>query len=371
MIRRSYLLIASLIALLALLATVALQATSGDSPMRLIDEPKELVELPPRGPDDWIVAQRAYPGEKIPFGAFEQAADDTQALAEAARAQAPALAKAKWKAEGPHQVGGRVVDIAVDPNELNTVYAAVATGGVWKSTDAGLTFKPAWPRGVTLSMGALAIASDGTLYAGTGEANPGGGSIVYGGTGVYKSTNGGKSWKRTGLARTGAIGRIVVDPNNDKKVYVAASGPLFQRGGDRGLYLTTNAGKSWKRVLKGANNTTGAVDIAIDPEDSDRVFVSMWDHIRMPDLRVYGGIGSGLYRSTNGGKSFKRLGTQQGLPQPDKSIGRIGVAVGSTPGPRRTPSTRSTSRPTGSSGSSTRTSPTAVTLSVLHRVMLP
>lgn len=305
--------------------------------MKLIEEPRRLVDLPERGPDDWIVAQRAYPGDKIPFRAFEKAADETAALARAARAKAPALAKARWRGEGPHQVGGRVVDIAVDPNELNTVYAAVATGGVWKSTDAGLTFKPAWPRGATLSMGALAITSDGTLYAGTGEANPGGGSIVYGGSGVFKSTNGGKTWKRVGLARTGAIGRIAVDPNNPKKVFVAASGPLFQRGGQRGLYVTTNSGKSWKRVLKGANGSTGAVDLAIDPEDPKIVYVSMWDHIRMPDLRVYGGIGSGLYRSTNGGKSFKRLGPQQGLPAADKSVGRIGVAIGTAPGPLPNP----------------------------------
>jgi photosystem II stability/assembly factor-like uncharacterized protein len=339
MTRRSNLLIAAAIAVgLALLATLALRPGPGGEPMKLIDQPKELAQVPSRGPDDWIVAQRADPdSEKIPFGAFEKAADETDALAALARRRAPALAKAKWKLEGPRQVGGRVVDIAVDPNELNTVYAAVATGGVWKSVDAGLTFKPAWPRGATLSMGALAIASDGTLYAGTGEANPGGGSIVYGGSGVFKSTNGGKTWKKVGLARSGAIGRIMVDPSDPKKVYVAASGPLFQRGGQRGLYLTKNAGGSWTRVLKGANATTGAVDLAIDPENSDIVYVSMWDHIRTPAVRIYGGTGSGLYRSTNGAKSFKRLGSQQGLPVPSKDVGRIGVAIGDLPGPLPNP----------------------------------
>ena len=136
-------LLAALVAVLALLASVALQRVSTDAPLRLIDEPKRLVDLPSRGPDDWIVAQRAYPGDKIPMGAFEDAAQETVALTRATRKAAPALAKAGWRLEGPRQVGGRVVDIAVDPNELNTVYAAVATGGVWKSTDAGLTFKRA------------------------------------------------------------------------------------------------------------------------------------------------------------------------------------------------------------------------------------
>lgn len=333
MTRRSSLLIASLVALLALLASVSFQLTASQGPpLKLIDQPKELVDLPNRGPDDWIVAQRAYPGDRIPMGAFEKAADETTALAAETRRTSPALAKAGWKLEGPRQVGGRVVDIAVDPVEADTVYAAVATAGLWKSTDAGVTFKPAWPKRATSSMGALAVASDGTLYAGTGEANPGGGSIVYGGSGVFRSTNGGKSWKNVGLQRTGAIGRIAVDPTDPKKIYVAASGPLFQKGGQRGLYMTKNAGKSWKRVLKGANGTTGAVDLAVDPQNPDIVYVSMWDHIRMPDLRVYGGIGSGLYRSTNGAKTFKRLGAAQGLPARSRDVGRIGVAIGETPG---------------------------------------
>ena len=296
-------------------------------------QPRELVDLPDRGPDDWIVAQRAYPDEKIPFGAFEHAADESAAVAAATRASAPRLAKAEWKLEGPRNVGGRVVDIAVDPTRADTLYVAVATAGVWKSTDAGTTFKPAWPRRATSSMGALAITPNGTLYAGTGEANPGGGSIVYGGSGVYKSRDGGKSWKRVGLRRSGAIGRIMVDPENPKKVYIAASGPLFQEGGQRGLYKTANGGRTWNRILKGANGTTGAVDIAINPDDPKIVFVTMWDHIRRPDLRVYGGVGSGLYRSTNGGKSFKRLGPAHGLPEKSKDVGRIGVAIGSAPGP--------------------------------------
>ena len=315
-----------------LVAVVVSQPTPGED-TSVLRKPKELIRLPDRGPDDWIVAQRAYPDDKIPFGAFERAADETAALGAETRRVAPALASADWRLEGPRQTGGRVVDLAVDPTRPDTVYAAVATAGVWKSTDAGATFRPAWPRRATSSMGALAITPRGTLYAGTGEANPGGGSIVYGGSGVFKSTDHGKSWKRVGLKRSGAIGRIAIDPSNPKKVYVAASGPLFQKGGQRGLYVTRNGGRSWRRALKGANGRTGAVDIAINPDDPKTVYVSMWDHIRRPDLRVYGGVGSGLFRSTNGGKSFKRLGPAQGLPAKSKNVGRIGVAIGSAPGP--------------------------------------
>ena len=320
------------VCLLAGVVTALVGSTGTNAPGPVDDKPKELIEVPPRGPDDWIVAQRAYPDDKIPMGAFEDAADESARVGAATRSAAPRLAKAEWKLEGPRQTGGRVVDIAVDPTRPDTLYVAVATAGVWKSTDAGATFKPAWPRRATSSMGALAITPKGTLYAGTGEANPGGGSIVYGGSGVFKSANGGKSWKRVGLKRSGAIGRIMVDPENPKTVYVAASGPLFQKGGQRGLYRTKNGGKTWRRILRGANGTTGAVDLAINPDDPKTIFVSMWDHIRRPDLRVYGGVGSGLYRSTNGGKSFRRLGPAHGLPAKSKDVGRIGVAIGSAPG---------------------------------------
>ena len=174
-------------------------------------------------------------------------------------------------------------------------------------------------------MGALVIASNGTLFAGTGEANPGGGSITYGGGGIFRSVDGGETWQRVGLTNSGAIGRLVIDPTNPQRIFAAATGGLYNPGGQRGVYESTDGGSTWRQVLAGDNSTTGAVDLAIDPTNPNRVFAAMWDHLREPDLRTYGGVGSGVYRSVDGGRTWQRL--TNGLPASSPTIGRIGVAV--------------------------------------------
>jgi photosystem II stability/assembly factor-like uncharacterized protein len=234
-----------------------------------------------------------------------------------------------WALAGPTSIGGRVLDIVTDPTDPahNTIFAAAATGGVWKSVDKGLTFQPAWPAGRTQTIGALAVAPDGTLYAGTGEAGPGGGSSTYGGTGVYRSTDHGATWQYIGLQETNRIGRIVVDPKDPQRIFVAGTGPLYLHGGGRGLYLSQDGGATWNRVLQGDNDTTGAADVAIDPRDSKIVYAAMWDNFREPDKRTYEGLGSGLYKSTDAGKTWARIGTPFFGPRPD--LGRIGVAVAS------------------------------------------
>jgi photosystem II stability/assembly factor-like uncharacterized protein len=238
-----------------------------------------------------------------------------------------------WQFLGPTNIGGRVLDIAVDPRPHDStfapIYIAAATGGVWKSTDGGSTFSSVWPDDLTQTIGALAIGPDGTLYAGTGEAGPGGGSSTYGGTGLYKSTDGGASWDYIGLRDTSRIGRIVVDPTDPQKIFVAGTGPLYQSAGGqgRGLYESDNGGDTWKRVLRGDNDTTGAVDVAIDPKNPKTVYAAMWDNFRERDKRDYEGLGSGLYKSTDGGTTWARIGTPFFGPNPQ--IGRIGVAVAS------------------------------------------
>jgi photosystem II stability/assembly factor-like uncharacterized protein len=266
--------------------------------------------------------------------------DVTPAQVARARKQAAAVpqgSKASWKVVGPSNVGARIVDLVVDPKHADTVYTAVSGGGVWKSTDAGNTYKPVWPDSQTQTMGALAMGSDGTLWAGTGEANPSGGGLTYEGDGVYKSTNGGKTWRRWGLTRSAAIGRIVVDPVNPKRVFVAASGWISRVAGQRGIYRVTNGGKDWKRVLAPPNDTTGGIDLAIDPANHNRIYAALWDHKRNNGARVYGGVGSGLYRSDDGGNTWTRLEnivgpvnsydqTGSGLKS-DPSLGRIGIGV--------------------------------------------
>ncbi|HYJ07338.1 MAG TPA: hypothetical protein VEX43_19570 [Chthoniobacterales bacterium] len=280
-------------------------------------------------PEDSFLTQRVVHGG-IPAGAREKARAQATRARNAARSSASGqsdsqLAATTWQFVGPTNIGGRVVDVAVDPVAPDTIYVAAATGGVWKSTDAGAQFTSIWPAQNPQSMGALVITSNGILFAGIGEANPGGGSITYGGSGVYRSVDGGATWQHVGLTNSGAIGRIAVDPTDPQHIFVAAAGDLFNPGGERGVYESTDGGSTWTRVLNGDNDTTGAVDLAIDPLNPNRIFAAIWDHLREPDLRRYGGVGSGLYRSTDGGSTWERL--TNGLPGAGATIGRIGVAL--------------------------------------------
>ncbi len=281
------------------------------------------------GPEDGYVTERVTHGG-IPAGALARAAAQAQAVAAQTLLADPAALRTKWKFVGPTNVGGRVLDIAVDPNQADTIYIATASGGVWKSTDAGATLTQAWPTKTVQPIGAIAVAPDGTLYAGTGEAGPGGGSITYGGNGIYRSTDGAQTWTKAGTMPSPVVGRIVIDPADPNTIFVAGTGDLFNPGGGRGVYRSTDAGATWTRVLKGDTDTTGAVDLAIDPSNPNRIYAAMWDHRREPDLRIYGGVGSGVYRSIDGGDTWTRLAN--GLPAASKDIGRIGLAVSpSTP----------------------------------------
>ncbi|PZS01457.1 MAG: glycosyl hydrolase [Pseudonocardiales bacterium] len=261
----------------------------------------------------------------------------TQAEIDRGVRQAAALSSGPgtWKLVGPSNIGARITDLAPDPGRPGTVYIAASGGGVWKSSDTGATFHPAWPTTTTQTIGSLAMGSDRTLWAGTGEANPSGGGLTFFGNGIYKSTDGGAHWSRAGLAASGAIGRIAVDPANPKRVFAAASGNLSGTAGQRGIYRL-NADNSWQLVLPTPNVTTGGIDIAIDPANPARVFAALWDHHRDNGARVYGGVGSGLFRSTDGGSHWSRLQNVIGTASTDAngsglrrdpSLGRIGVAL--------------------------------------------
>ena len=320
--RRVFIVSAPLLIAAGALAVVALRQSPGGRHDRDREHDREIMSPP----EDSFLTQRVTHGG-IPVGALEKARTQATHIQKAARAFSTnqQSSVARWQFVGPTNIGGRVVDIAVDPAAADTIYIAAATGGVWKSTDKGANFTPVWPASYPQAMGALVITSTGVLFAGVGEANPGGGSITYGGSGVYRSANGGATWQNVGLTSSGAIGRIVVDPGDPQHLFVAAAGDLFNPGGERGVYETTDGGSTWTRVLNGDNDTTGAVDLAIDPTNPNRVFAAMWDHRREPDLRRYGGVGSGLYRTTDGGTNWQRL--TNGFPGADATIGRIGVAI--------------------------------------------
>jgi photosystem II stability/assembly factor-like uncharacterized protein len=327
--RRRLLPLAALPVLAAL--TVSVTGASGPAPAPAAATPPlpgismsglEALLDPEQEPGDPMLAAR---GGVIPAGAFARASEQAARIGNATRASDPALASASWKLRGPTNVGGRVLDVVVDPRHRNGVYMATASGGVWHSTDAGKRYRSVWPDDLTQAVGALAISKSGVLWAGTGEAGPGGGSITYGGTGVYRSADGGKSWKNMGLRGTERIGRVVVDPKDENVVWVAANGPLYSRGGERGLYKTTNGGKTWQLVLKGLNDKTGAVDVALDPKDSSTVYATTWERLREPDRRLYTGPGSGAFKSKDGGKSWTRIGGPSLASSP--TLGRLGIAV--------------------------------------------
>jgi hypothetical protein len=244
-----------------------------------------------------------------------------------------------WQFVGPTNIGGRIVDLAIDPTtSTSTVYAAVSSGGIMKSTDRGMTWSPAWPSENTQAMGALARSADGTLWAGTGEANPSGGGDTFLGNGIYRSRDGGRSWQPWGLPDSGAFGRIVVNPKNPDQVWAAASGWISTISSQRGLYRLTNSGRDWKLALAPPNQTTGAIDVALDPANPDIMLASLWDRYRNNGAFHYGGVGSGLYRSTDGGKTWTRLDNTSitgSLCSWDQSgsglnvsadLGRIGIA---------------------------------------------
>lgn len=277
-------------------------------------------------PEDSFLLERLMPSGVPDAAAFDQAAHQAARIRTASAAMFPDRAERSWTFLGPSNVGGRVVDAAADPDHSGTLYVATATNGIWKSTDGGQTFSSAWPVRVTHAMGAVAIGSDGNLFAGTGETNPGGGSITYGGSGVYRSTDGGQTWHRVGLSRSGTIGRIVVDPSDPQRIWVAVSGNLFVPGGQRGVYVSTDGGDTWKRSLAPPNDTTGAADLAVDPHDPDHVIATMWDHFRKPGTRIYTGVGSGMWQTRNGGATWHRLVKSDGVRKPAKNVGRIGVA---------------------------------------------
>jgi photosystem II stability/assembly factor-like uncharacterized protein len=229
-----------------------------------------------------------------------------------------------WRLVGPFR-GGRVLAVSGVPGDARTYYFGAVAGGVWKSTDGGLTWRPMTDKvkDMSPSIGAIAVApSDpNVIYAGTGEACIRG--DIVGGNGVYKSIDAGKTWTFIGLRDTHSIGRIIVNPKNPDIAFVAALGHPFGPNPERGIFRTTDGGKTWSKVLYKDENT-GGIDLAFDPGNASTIFAGLWQARRSPWEMSSGGPGSGLYRSTDGGATWKRL-SGHGLPE--GTTGRIGVAV--------------------------------------------
>ncbi|MCP4658973.1 MAG: glycosyl hydrolase, partial [bacterium] len=223
---------------------------------------------------------------------------------------------------GPASASGRVGDLAVHPHDRNTYYVAVASGGVWKTTNAGTTWTPIFDGEGSYSIGCVTIdpSDPHVVWVGTGENNSQR-SVGYG-DGVYKSLDGGAHWTRMGLERSEHIGKIVVDPRDSDTVYAAAQGPLWAPGGERGLYKTTDGGSSWKLVLEISENT-GVTDVVLDPRDPDVLLAASYQRRRRVWGQINGGPESAIHKSTDGGSSWRKL--EHGLPQ--EGVGRVGLAI--------------------------------------------
>lgn len=230
----------------------------------------------------------------------------------------------KWRSPGPANFMGRLADVAAIPSPSKTIYVSAAAGGVWKSTNNGVTWRPIFDDKRIASLGAMAIAPSDTNQVWVGSGEPNTRNSIEPGSGIYKSTDGGNTWRMMGLEKTQHIGRIVVDPRDANIVWVAAGGPVWTSGGDRGLYKTTDGGATWTLVKAGANATTGFIDVALDPRNPDVMWASSWERIRTPYSLNSGGPGSALWKSTDAGRTWTEI---KGNGYPEGRKGRIGIGI--------------------------------------------
>ena len=239
-----------------------------------------------------------------------------------AAVEASTIGGLKFRMVGPALTSGRIADIAVHPDNNNIWYVAAASGGVWKTTNHGTSFSPIFDNYDSYSIGCVTLApsNSNTVWVGSGENNNQR-SVAYG-DGVYKSMDGGKSFKNMGLKTSEHIGKIIVHPTDENSIWVAAYGPVWSKGGERGVYKSTDGGETWKQTLE-ISEHTGIAEIAIDPSNPNILYAAAHQRRRREWTYIGGGPESGMYKSTNGGETWKEI--NKGLPE--GKMGRIGIAV--------------------------------------------
>ncbi|MDX1476338.1 MAG: hypothetical protein R3301_01485 [Saprospiraceae bacterium] len=224
---------------------------------------------------------------------------------------------------GPAGMSGRVTDIEVVLKDPDVIYIGTAAGGIWRSENAGYTWTPIFDEATTASIGDIAIyqANPNIIYVGTGEGNPR--NSHNSGTGMYKSIDGGRTWQHIGLDRTRQIHRVIVHPTNPDVVWAGSSGSTWAPNRERGVYKSTDGGKTWRKVLY-LDDLTGVADLRSDPQNPEKLICAMWEHQRLPWFFTSGGKNGGIYISYDGGERWERVGCEHGLPCSD--LGRIGLA---------------------------------------------
>ena len=225
---------------------------------------------------------------------------------------------------GPAGMSGRVTAIDVVEKSPDIMYVGTASGGLWKSTSGGIKWEPIFDKEVTASIGAVAIqqSNPSVIWVGTGEGNPR--NSLNGGYGIYKSIDGGKNWKSMGLEKTRHIHRIKIDPTDPNIIYVGAIGSPWGEHPERGVFKSVDGGEHWEKILF-VNNKTGVADLVMDPSNPNKLIAALWEHKRDPWFFKSGGKGSGLYMTHDGGKNWKKLSEEDGLPKGE--LGRIGIAI--------------------------------------------
>jgi photosystem II stability/assembly factor-like uncharacterized protein len=271
--------------------------------------------------EDYFFAQHSFP-----YGKIDRAAHRAAAAAYRGHLAAGTRDAAPWAFAGPVNIGGRLVDVEYHPSDPDIAFLCAASGGVFKTTDGGANWFPVFDEQSTQSIGDLAFAPSNpdVIYVGTGEANGGSGSLTYDANGVYKSIDGGTTWTNIGLEETSMIGRVAVHPTDPEIVLVAAMGDMYGNNSERGLFKTTDGGVTWTNVLY-VNDSTGAVDVVINPQNPDLVFACTWMRTRDPNSKDYAGVESGLWKSTDGGETFTRLDQSNGLPSTNNQYSRPGI----------------------------------------------
>jgi photosystem II stability/assembly factor-like uncharacterized protein len=271
-------------------------------------------------PSEWFFNQRAYPNNDIPYEKYIEAVEYKK---QTANIDNP-YSEISWVPVGPYNIGGRITAMVVDPANPNIILAGGAVGGVLKSTNGGTNWTPKTDNWTSLSVGAMVMDPNNPniVYCGTGEANTS--TDSYAGFGLLKSTNKGDTWILSGLENSRHIGALQVHPQNSNLLYAAVAGGLYSKGPDRGVYKSTNAGINWTKVFY-LNDSTSAIDVAVDPSNVNIVYAAMFERLRGPSFRKAAGVSSGVWKSTDAGTSWVRL--TSGLPAPANNIGRICIAV--------------------------------------------
>ncbi len=292
-----------------------------DQPVRT-GHPDARGEAVERGAEsDWFMVQRAFPRNDVPVGAATAMSASMKQFSSLSPRTPLGVDASDWKSAGPANVGGRITALLIHPLNDSILYAAAASGGIWKTTDRGTSWSNIFNE--SFSIGALAFSpgDPNTVYVGTGEANPS--SVdTYPGNGLWRSTDAGATWTNLGLAELGQIGKITINPLNPNTIFVAGLGLYRTKTVDRGIYRSTDRGASWTKVLY-VSDTTGAADVVINPQDTTDVLATSWTDYRTLAYVSRGGPGSALYNSTDGGATWTK--NVSGMPHDDANIGRISL----------------------------------------------